>query len=57
MSDLDGAAELEHDRQMAAIHQARSNSKALTPEERRAHHLLANRYERRAQRRTRRDMK
>ena len=43
-------ADLEHDRQMAAIHQARSQIRALTDDERRAHAELADRYERRAQR-------
>lgn len=50
-------ADIEHDRQMAAIHQARADLRSLTRDERDAHYHLANRYERRAQRRTREDMK
>lgn len=43
-------AHLEHDRQMAAIHHARSMLPSLSAEERRAHAELADRYERNAQR-------
>lgn len=43
-------ADLEHDRQMAAIHHARSRLRSLSPDERQAHAELADRYEHRAQR-------
>jgi hypothetical protein len=44
------ADRLEHARQMTAIHQARAAMKSLTPEEREAHHRMAERYERQADR-------
>lgn len=46
------AHEQEHDRQMAAIHQARAAMPSLSAEARDAHAALGDRYERRAQRAT-----